>query len=279
VTAGQAEDHRQHHQPGDQPARRRERLRPPVGRRRNRVGALGLGHVGLVRRRDALPRPPRAVDLFADRLPLPVQIPLLELVVGERGQAGGPALAVEFAAEAVALLLLLGKPGAGLFDLGVVLRAAGRGDQLVVPGEGGGGAAQPHLDGLGLHLLVAVAQERVEVVADLVVDLVEPLELGGAVKRLPPGGVAGRPLLAGGRLAVDGGGDGLPGVAGGAHLGGDGDQVVEVAAHGVTSGRCADGRGTGSFSPPPRSGEGEKERRIVRFPPLRFGEGGPGGEV
>jgi hypothetical protein len=104
-----------------------------------------------------------------------------------------------------------------------------------VPGEGGRRAPHPHFDRLGLHLLVAVAQQRVEVITDLVVDVVEPLELGGAVERLPLGGMAGRPLLTGGRLAVDLEGDGLPGVAGRAHLGGDGDQVVQVLAHGKAS--------------------------------------------
>jgi hypothetical protein len=105
-----------------------------------------------------------------------------------------------------------------------------------MPGEGGGRAAHPQLDGLVLDLLVAVPQEGLQVVADLVVDVVEPLELGGAVERLPLGRVAGRPLLTGGRLAMDLEGDGFPGVAGRAHLGGDGDQVVQVLAHGEASG-------------------------------------------
>jgi hypothetical protein len=101
-----------------------------------------------------------------------------------------------------------------------------------VAGDGGGDGPHPQLDGLGLDLLVLVPHQVVQVGAGLVVDGVEPPELGGPVEGLPLGGVPGGPLLAGGGLAVDLLGDDLPGVADGPHLGGDGEQGVQVLAHG-----------------------------------------------
>jgi hypothetical protein len=73
-------------------------------------------------------------------------------------------------------------------------------------------------------LEVGVAHEVDEVGVGLVVGLLEPALLGGAVEGLPAGPVAGRPLLAGAGPAMDLLGDGLPGVADDAHLGGDGEE-------------------------------------------------------
>jgi hypothetical protein len=84
----------------------------------------------------------------------------------------------------------------------------------------------------------------------------EPPELDLVVERVPVGLVLGRPVLAGLDLAVDLLGDGLPGVADGAHLGGGGEQVFEVLRHDgllLPRVKCAGveevGRGSGSRRP------------------------------
>jgi hypothetical protein len=93
-------------------------------------------------------------------------------------------------------------------------------------------ALEPQLDGLVLDLRVVRPHEPVQVGLGLVARLLEPAEAGGRVQDVPLGRVPAGPLLDGGGPAVDVLGDVPPGPADGPHLGGDGQQAVQVAAHG-----------------------------------------------
>jgi hypothetical protein len=68
-------------------------------------------------------------------------------------------------------------------------------------------------------------------IATLLSHLVEALQLDLAIDRLPLLGVDSRPTATGFRFTIDLLGNGRPGVAGRAHLGGRGEQRFEIGTH------------------------------------------------
>jgi hypothetical protein len=91
---------------------------------------------------------------------------------------------------------------------------------------------QPQLHSFELDLFVLGPHQLVQMELGLVGRVLELPQAGGPVQDVPVGLVLARPLLAGSGLAVDLLGDVIPGAADGTEFSGEGEEGIELAAHG-----------------------------------------------